>query len=905
MTIQPGPRIEAKAPQSAKAGQSARRFASRKFAPPRFPSDHVGLDRHRRWIDALSHHELCIVRAPAGYGKTAFCATLFAEAQRTGWRAGWVSFDPEDNESAAIGHIFEAARLADEGFEGSDAPVAPDTPASAAILADMLAERIDRQPAPMLLILDDVDRLTDARAIEVLDRLLRHPPAQLRLVLAGRGVPAVTIDAVERRGMALHIRRAELGLTDGEVLAFLQGAHVAFDPRETTDFNAFLEGWPAGLRQLAQRSARATLFAGPHDATGMAAALDHGVAALIDDLPDTARTFLQRSSVAPHLSADLCRLLGGESDGAAMLSSLAAQGLFIDAPVDGGIWYRLQPVFRAILRRRLDAAEPGFPAQLHRTAARYYAAQGMTADAIEQALSCGDPALAGALVADIAMPLIARGEMRRVAGWFEHLPPKQIAATPALAEAYAWLRTLMAHPEAPSAIAIWAASGCADDAGALGLIHRAYALDRLDEVVEACDQILAAPDGLSDLAIAMVRATLALGAARRGLFGLVHDAVRPLLLSEARPSLDLPVALATCARAATARAQGQLGEAERLLREGRRNLAGPGLAAALIDAGLARCCYERDDLIAAAELAERALPLLEQSGFQDALIHAFTVTIRVAVGMDRIGEAASLIDRAELVAFERGWAPLKAMCIVERARLRLPQTIDAETVVAVGEEDAAVIDPLSAEGRAFALLSEMRAYEAIANGDRPRLTMVAERLLRLGANADDAELRASAALFNILPQLSGRCDKMVDLETVRFLNHVASVGFRRTIVDVLDVTGVRAVQNFCSEAYSSGSFLALLKLAEPSRHEPALEGGYAAAPGEAFSFLTEREIEILSALNAGESNKEIARTLQLAPETVKWHLKNVMRKLRAGSREEAVQNASTLGLKLIEAGARP
>jgi len=33
---------------------------------------------------------------------------------------------------------------------------------------------------------------------------------------------------------------------------------------------------------------------------------------------------------------------------------------------------------------------------------------------------------------------------------------------------------------------------------------------------------------------------------------------------------------------------------------------------------------------------------------------------------------------------------------------------------------------------------------------------------------------------------------------------------------------------------------------------------------------------------------------------VKWHLKNIMRKLRACSRDEAVANAATLGLKLIE-----
>ena len=439
-----------------------------------------------------------------------------------------------------------------------------------------------------------------------------------------------------------------------------------------------------------------------------------------------------------------------------------------------------------------------------------------------------------------------------------------------------------------------------DEARALQLLRRAYAEDRPDDIVEASDRLLAASAEEDDFVTDMVRVALADGAASRGLFGLVHDALRPVMLHGAGRPLDLPGALAARVKARVSRAQGKLGEVERLLREAKARQGGSDLTSAFINAALARACYERDALEEAADLAAEALPDLEGSIFQDALIDVFLVAIRVAASAGQGDRAASLIDRAELLAFRRDWAPLKALCIVERARLRLPQTIDAETVVAIGEEERAIIDPLSAQGRAFALLSEWRAYEAIANGDRPRLTTVADRLLRLASSSDSAELRASATLFNILPQLSGRCDKMVELETVRFLNHAASRGFRRTIVDVLDVTGVRAVQNFCSEAYSSDCFLALLKLAEPSRRNPALEGGYSAAPGEAFSFLTEREIEILSALNVGESNKEIARTLHLAPETVKWHLKNVMRKLRAGSREEAVVNATMLGLKLIE-----
>lgn len=686
--------------------------------------------------------------------------------------------------------------------------------------------------------------------------------------------------------MALAVGPRDLAIT-GDAAADLSGwSHGSID--------VLMEGWPAGLR-LAKRAD------GPD-------ALAEQVAGyfrqMIAELSPAEWTVVRRVAVSPVFNAELARLLSGDEGADKIVEALMARGFFIDrvaGQAEGKAgWFRLHPAFRMALLRGLADVEPDAPKQLSRAASRYLASQDMRAEAVDQAIAGDDFDAAARLIGAIALSMIERGELTPLSVWLDALPLDIVACTPGLPAARAWLDVLAARQDNADAMAALATSGVAAEARVIDLVRRAYFGDDFSGVVESCDQILAAPDGLSDLAVAMVRAMLAQGALKRGLFGLVHEVVRPLRLQDRRRPLGLPLALAICTRAALARAQGQLAEAERILRDGRPVSTG-GLAAALIDAALARCCYERDDVAAASELTERALAPIEASPFQDALVSCYLVAIRVAAGNGLPGKAASLIDRAELVAFERGWMPLKAMCIVERARLRLPPTIDAEAVLATGEEVAAVRDPLSVQARTFALLAEMRAYEAIANGDRPRLTTVADHLLLLASAADDAELRATATLFNILPQLSGRCDKMVELETVRFLNHAAASGFRRTIVDVLDVTGVRAVQNFCSEAYSSGSFLALLKLAEPSRRNPALEGGPGAAPGEAFSFLTEREIEILSALNAGESNKEIARSLQLAPETVKWHLKNIMRKLRAGSREEAVANAATLGLKLIEA----
>lgn len=874
MTVQPGSRIETTALLRAVPAGGILLPPGRQFAPPRFPADLAGLDGQRCWLDRLADHEACAVRAPAGYGKSAWCAALFAEAQVAGWRAAWLSIDRDDDA--------DNAALLCRGFA-----FVHDESATAAEIADALAVRIDAEDRPFLLVLDDVDRLADARTRAVVEWLMRHPPAQLRLLLASRAQHGIALGDAAARGVLLTVGCAELGLSDADAQRFLDQAGAPLDAREVAALNRFVEGWPAAFRLLARQPGRLVAMVREGQWDAVARCLMPLVDPFVDELPAPAAQLLRRCAVAPLLDADLCCLLGG--DGAAALRDLSKRGVFLDPGNDGG--YRLHPAARAAMAQGLGADEA---AQLHRVAGRHYASRGMTGEAIDQMLACPDLTEAAVLVADAAMPMIERGDIGRVRGWIDRLPSGMIAGSPGLTRAAGWLAVLQAG-DLPDH-----ASPDAAEARVLDLLHRAYGEDRPDEVIEACDRILADPAGLPELAVNTVRATLALGALRRGLFGLVHDVVRPLMLRSAGRALDLPGALAVVAKAGVSRAQGQLGEAERLLREARARLHDAGLASALIDAALARSCYERDAFEDAADLAGRALPVLEGSAFQDALVHAYLVAIRVAAGAGQGDAAASLIDRAELVAFARGWAPLKALCIVERARLRLPQTIDAEAVVAVGDEEGAALDPLSASARAFAILSEMRAYEAIANGDRPRLTAVAERLLRLASNGDDAELRATATLFNILPQLSGRCDKMVELETVRFLNHAASSGFRRTIVDVLDVTGVRAVQNFCSEAYTSDCFLGLLKLAEPSRRNPALEGGYGAAPGEAFSFLTEREIEILSALNAGESNKEIARTLHLAPETVKWHLKNVMRKLRAGSREEAVANAATLGLKLIE-----
>ncbi len=60
--------------------------------------------------------------------------------------------------------------------------------------------------------------------------------------------------------------------------------------------------------------------------------------------------------------------------------------------------------------------------------------------------------------------------------------------------------------------------------------------------------------------------------------------------------------------------------------------------------------------------------------------------------------------------------------------------------------------------------------------------------------------------------------------------------------------------------------------------------------------ISDRELEVLKEVAAGLSNKEIAKRLEVSPNTVKTHLARLFEKLDAKRRTDAIKKARELGL---------
>jgi DNA-binding CsgD family transcriptional regulator len=77
------------------------------------------------------------------------------------------------------------------------------------------------------------------------------------------------------------------------------------------------------------------------------------------------------------------------------------------------------------------------------------------------------------------------------------------------------------------------------------------------------------------------------------------------------------------------------------------------------------------------------------------------------------------------------------------------------------------------------------------------------------------------------------------------------------------------------------------------RPPPAFDGN---PQGQQALGISDRELEVLRELAAGYSNKEIARRLDVSPNTVKTHVARLFEKLGASRRTEAIRRARELGL---------
>jgi LuxR family transcriptional regulator, maltose regulon positive regulatory protein len=169
--------------------------------------------RRRRYLSELieraTRYRVALLCAPAGAGKTVAC-TLWAAA--TARKVVWVTLDAEDDQRwfwSLLCHGLEHACAA----PASALRALQDESATGFPLR--LAHEAQNFAEPVVIVLDNVHRLTDDVVLGGLDLLICHAPAPLGFLLSGRQRPMLNLDRLWAAGELAAVGAADLGWVSG------------------------------------------------------------------------------------------------------------------------------------------------------------------------------------------------------------------------------------------------------------------------------------------------------------------------------------------------------------------------------------------------------------------------------------------------------------------------------------------------------------------------------------------------------------------------------------------------------------------------------------------------------------------------------------------------------------------
>jgi LuxR family transcriptional regulator, maltose regulon positive regulatory protein len=874
-----------------------------KLMPPRTPFRLVSRPRLLALLDAGALQLLTLVSAAPGAGKTTLLAAWSSSGRPPG-PVAWLSLDPGDNECARF-WVYVVAALRRSGAVPADSPLrtlAPRSGPDDAFLPS-LVNGLAKLPAPVVLVIDDFQELTDATVLQGLEFLLRNAPRQLRLVLSTRADPPLPLQRLLVSGQLTQLRAADLAFTVTEVADLLAESQTraSLSEEDIALLQARTEGWAAGLR-LAALSLEGqsdshrfvTELAGDNQSIA-----DYLVREVLDRQPEELRSFLLRTSVVKELNSDLADALTGGQGGELMLARLERANAFVMALGSQRGAYRYHELFGGLLRYELRRQAPGEVVELHRRAARWYTEHGLPVSAIQQALMAKDWHHASDLVVENGLSLILRSESATFQQLIARLPANLVQGSPELA-------------------LLVAAAGIVRDDPGPATVHLRLAEQRAEELdgdrrdrfallLAICGSALASQAGDLDRAMATGHAALELQA--RAAAGDADDA-RAITLAnlggaelwtgdldaaEAHLQEGLVVALraglgflqlaCTSQLGLLHAMRGALSQASRLGRDAVELAAQRGWSstaqAAAGDLALAWVHYQRDDLVEADRHLERAAVASRARPEWPVSLAVAIVRARLQRARGDLTGALATLSRARQDL--RGWRPparLWHWLVLTEAELHSsagkPQSADSLEGVDEG-------GPLGA-GEAVALarlrLAQGNPAGAAAtlvpclNGTAPGGLLVAPvEAWLLDALASDA--------------LADRDRAAASMERALIL--AEREGFRRSFLDA-GAPARSLLVRYRHRMPTSWSYLdELLDASAESVPTPA-------PPPALIDRLTQREQTVLRYLPSLMTYDEIALDLYVSPNTVKTHVSGIFRKLGVSGRRQAVRRARELQL---------
>ena len=853
---------------------------------------------------------IMVVQGPAGYGKSTLMQQAKTECDKRNVCTGWLTLHESDND---VVRLFRTLQILLEHLPASGGPRAQhDTPPGQIHMPDWLLGQLLTLDRNVVLFIDEFQVLIDSFSLTFFSEFFLRLPSHIRVVVSSRTVPDIGLPRLMIMEKAGLIRPADLAFTPSEVEQLFHKFDLE-NQQIATIYNA-TEGWPAAVQlyrlSLAHGDGRKSLqrnaFFQPWQLSDY---LTDNVLALH---PKDVQVFFLETSFLGRMCGPLCDAVTGRSDSRELLIELEKSGLFVRSLDETLEWFQYHSLFSEALKSIQRKINQAREREVHDIAARWYKERGYFEDALNHAIDNRDYALATECLGPWASQLIMDGNLTTVEKWYDRIPLTDLEQHPDLLIKMAWALAFLRRHKKLSDV-ITALDRMRDDA-------KSHARTEQDVVRAMIATLSDDIHGMNEYAQKLEKTTIdrtdefslfqagatSILKGHLALFSGDFDLADELLLlgrtygRQAKSPFTVLGSISTSAINLMIR--GKLSEALELLRAAPSEAYLPldqSVAYAAYAASFVSTLYERNELIDARNMFDRACDVILNSAQVDFLAIACVAMTRLYDSIGLSGSATSLIEDIEGIAHGNFIPRLLRLVTWEKIRRRIisgdirQARIEANRIKTSRSQLPEGWIPFSedTEGQIINVI-RLQIHERDTDAALPLIAMEMKKatkqrrvrrqikLLILDAMARDTagdESRAFQSLYNALDlaQPGQYIRQFVDE------GRLAVNLLRRTLQGSNpDLGGLTKIEQARME------FVRTLLAAAGVDFEHSPTGKK--EPPVSSEPLSDREREIYTLLLQGLRNREIAQSLAISENTVKFHLKNLYTKLGVTTRTRAI-----------------
>jgi LuxR family transcriptional regulator, maltose regulon positive regulatory protein len=843
------------------------------------PDDAVLRPRLLNVLNTSKRHRLTLLSAPAGTGKSTLLAQWVVAANNKTAHISVLTLDPKDNQPIRFLRYITAAL---EPFLNENVEIQfllQDSGSSLETVLIALINALSQSANDIYLILDDYEVISHSEVHHLMAFMLDYLPSNVHLLIATQIDPPLPLARLRAQGLLQELRLTNLAFTEEETQAFLQIVQPTLSPEAIQTIWQKTEGWAIGLRLAAIE------ISGTDNPTKLVAEFsgtnryitDYFDAEIFSALTEAQQHFVVQTAILDNFSAALCDSITGNKQSQAVLRTLEQQNIFLITLDSNRRQYRYHRLFVDYLRERFKTLPQYQQRALHRSAAAWLEQNARVPEAIPHWLAAEAYLKAEMAIETLAQEMISQGNSLQLLEWLNTIPESERQSQTSLQLLYA------------SASAM---------TGKMPLMT--------SHIDDAARELLFA-ESHSDTEL-VVKAALALNTAET--LRLNHQ---PQQASRAfKQAYHLNLAAGNLSSALLAGYQyanlqvtnGKLREAHQWFRrlvqlsgEDQTEAQHITPIVALIHVGISGILLEWNELDSAQLHAESALQIATTFQTPQLLVVA---QIGLAVVQQALGHSIDALqivqNTAQIVAENELLSHLTAYVAAHHARILLLQSQldEANTIIKTNSLNLIDTSMFADVGHTLSHLVWLRYCLLSGNAENLVVSLPSflDQLRHVGYVYQLIEGLVLLAMAHMQTQNSA--EAVVTLERALLLSAVD--GYSRVYLD-MGVGLIPLLRQISMQSEIPEEGIRLLRILgdkvfgdEQTIYSVPRQLQPLAVP------LSERELEILKLISDGLSNYEIASRLIVTLETVKWHIKNIYRKLDVRSRTQAITRARELRL---------